>query len=731
MHELSPLFSRRELLAAAAGAALAPAFSLMPAFGASQSPSKAFQKSMRWIQLALVEKDPATLDPDWWLGFFKRTRADGACISAGGMCAFYPTDVPFHHRSEWLGDKDIFKYLVDGCRKQNMAVIARVDPHCIRDDAATAHPEWVAVDSNGQKARHMVMPDRWLSCALGPCNFEFMPQVLTEIVTRYGVDAIFANRWAGHITCYCDSCKTNFKKATGLDAPLNSQQRGWREFQKWRADRLFEVWDTWDAAVQKVNPDVCCLLNMGGVHKTEMTEMGQRAQMVAADRQGRNAAVMPPWAAAWNAKVFRSVMGDRPVAGICSVGNDDSHRWKDSVQSAAELKLWMLECIAGGMRPWVVKFCGTLYDKRWTPPVEEVFRWHAENEPFLRERKNRARVALVWSPQTSAAIGNAKTEASQLGMYQALVEARIPFEMVYEQLLDAESLKPFKLLVLPNVAALSDKQCAQLRDFVKRGGSLVASFETSLYDETGKKRSDFGLADLLGVSYSGKTEPLVKNSYINLEHDTKHAILRGFEDAGRTINTIGYANVSPTVYFGKPPLTRVPSYPDLPMEDVFPRQAKTDIPEIYLREISKGATGSASADSRVAYFPGDIDRSFWEVLDPDHRRILANTVRWAINEPEIITVSGPGVLDVSVWEQDGSLTVHLVNLTNPMMMKGPIRELYPIGPLQVGLKLPEGRRPKKTRLLVNKATPKSNTADGVLTVTVPTITDHEVIAVSI
>ena len=51
-----------------------------------------------------------------------------------------------------------------------------------------------------------------------------------------------------------------------------------------------------------------------------------------------------------------------------------------------------------------------------------------------------------------------------------------------------------------------------------------------------------------------------------------------------------------------------------------------DIPEIYLREM-----GAA----RVAYFPGDIDRSFWEVLDPDHGRILANTVRWALNEPEI------------------------------------------------------------------------------------------------
>ena len=263
-----------------------------------------------------------------------------------------------------------------------------------------------------------------------------MPQVLGEIVTRYGVDAIFANRWAGHITCYCESCKSLFKQASGLDAPRTPQERGWAEFQRWRADRLFDVWDVWDAAVRKANPEACCLMNMGSVHSGEMPRIGARAGMVAADRQGRNAAVMPPWAAGWNAKVFRSVMAGKPVAGISSIGNDDAHRWKDSVQSAAELRLWLLECIAHGMRPWVVKFCGTLYDRRWIPPVESVYQWHFDNERFLRHTRNMARVALLWSPRTSAAIGNAKAEAAQLGFYHALVEARIPFEMVHESFLE-------------------------------------------------------------------------------------------------------------------------------------------------------------------------------------------------------------------------------------------------------------------------------------------------------
>src|SRR4051812_35788437 len=123
MHDLALTFSRREFFAArTAGAiALGPGFSFAAAIAASDTGSDRLKRSMRWIQLALVEKDPATFDPDWWLAFFKRVKSQGACISAGGMCAFYPTEIPGHHRSEWLGDKDTLGYLIGGCRKLNMA----------------------------------------------------------------------------------------------------------------------------------------------------------------------------------------------------------------------------------------------------------------------------------------------------------------------------------------------------------------------------------------------------------------------------------------------------------------------------------------------------------------------------------------------------------------------------------------------------------------------------------
>ena len=82
------------------------------------------------------------------------------------------------------------------------------------------------------------------------------------------------------------------------------------------------------------------------------------------------------------------------------------------------------------------------------------------------------------------------------------------------------------------------------------------------------------------------------------------------------------------------------------------------------------------------------------------RFTLRNAVLWATNEPAPVTVEGKGVLDTSVWGEKNSMTVHLVNLTNPMMMKGPLREVIPLPNQEVSILIPEGRRVSAVRLLV-------------------------------
>ena len=93
-------FSRRNFLAT--GAAL-------PLFGAAQSsrPGRAWYQTMRRCgQVNFNEMDPGRLDIAQWVDYWSSLKLDALLLNAGGIMAFYPTKIPYHHRSQFLGDRD-------------------------------------------------------------------------------------------------------------------------------------------------------------------------------------------------------------------------------------------------------------------------------------------------------------------------------------------------------------------------------------------------------------------------------------------------------------------------------------------------------------------------------------------------------------------------------------------------------------------------------------------------
>jgi len=694
-----------------------------------------FDRSMRWAQLAFVENDPGNYDPDFWLDYFKRIHADGALLSAGGIVAFYPTDIPLHHRSAWMKNTDPLGYLVNGCRKMNMSVILRTDPHAARQDVYDAHPDWIATGPDGKQRRHWANKELWVTCALGPFNFDFMTRVNKEIMERYQPEAIFSNRWSGHGICYCEHCIKNFKAFSGFELPKTNQSGlstamasgdttdpAYRQYRVWRTSRLKELWFLWDSEIRKQKPTARYIPN--GFPDKLIT--GQHSDFFFADQQARSGSI-PPWSNGKHAKELRATMGMKPQVGIFSVGIEEPYRWKDSVQSVAEIRVWVAEGVANGLRPCFVKFGGNIFDKRWMDTVEKMYVKYFEIEPYLRNTAPMVRVGVVYSEQTDANYGGKPWQKNYhdhaYGVYHALIEDHIPFEMINDRLMDPEHLKHYKVLILPNIAALSDAQCDQLKTFVETGGSLVATYETSLYDEEGKQRTEFGLADLFGVTFSQGVDGPLQNSYLRLKADATgkfHPVLNDLHNAYRIINATHQVHVTSKNTFPSP-VTLVPTYPDLPMEDVYPRSGDTDIRELYLRDVGKG---------RVAYFPGDLDRTFWQIMSTDHGKLLQNTIRWALNEEPIVTVKAQGVLDVTIWRQEKSMTVHFVNLTNPMMMKGPFRELIPVD-AEVQIKVPSNLKVKGVKLLLRGEKVDYKMIGGIITATIPKIEDHEIVGIDV
>jgi len=89
----------------------------------------------------------------------------------------------------------------------------------------------------------------------------------------------------------------------------------------------------------------------------------------------------------------------------------------------------------------------------------------------------------------------------------------------------------------------------------------------------------------------------------------------------------------------------------------------------------------------------------------------------------------PGILDIACWRQHDCITIHLVNLTNPMLLKGPFRELIQMGPYRVRLTLPPDVAVKKVHSLATGSDLAPTLRDRELTVEVPSILLHEVLVI--
>src|SRR5260370_41793533 len=95
-------------------------------------------------------------------------------------------------------------------------------------------------------------------------------------------------------------------------------------------------------------------------------------------------------------------------------------------------------------------------------------------------------------------------------------------------------------------------------------------------------------------------------------------------------------------------------------------------------------------------------------------RMLSNGIEWSTNEAHPVKVTGQGMLHVTVRRQKGSMTVHLVNLTNPMAMRANFHELIPSPPQAGRVRLPEGSKASRVQLLLAAASPTLPHTSGYL-----------------
>jgi Hypothetical glycosyl hydrolase 6/Beta-galactosidase trimerisation domain len=680
-----------------------------------------WQKRVRRVgQTNMTEHDPAVMNVEAWADYWHSAQADIVFVSVTGIVAFYPSKVPFHRHSKFLNGRDFFGECVAAARKRGMRVVARMSPDLNWEDALAAHPEWAMRNKDDSVQRSGEEPRLFKTCMFSTYMDDYVPAIMREINSLYEVDCFYTNGWPplGSLPeCHCAICRK---------LPSAGTAAYWRVF----TDRVLDLWQRYDAIAKEKRRDSFFFANSGGNVRggPNLDRLGKVTAWFQADNQGRTYNEPAVWGCSLQGRVCNAVLDGKFAANVTAAYSTGTPGWRNASKNPAEARMWLNETLASGMVPYfhfVGAENGFDEDRRWQPVGVDYFRWTARHDAHLATLRSVANIGVVIGqgtqllyPGPASARSRAYMHETTQGVYDALLRGRFAFDFVHEDRLEPERLAKYRALLLPNIAMMSDKQCRQIREYAQGGGSLMASFETSLYDEELKPRADFGLADVFGIAKGGEVVGTNGNPYY-ARIEAQHPILKGFSD---TNWLPGAENRLPLKAIDNPLLTVVPGFVRYPPELAYPPNSHTQEPAVVLRE---------SGASRTAWFAGDVERTYWITGHGDLLRLLHNTIRWLTDDTWMVHVDGPGFIEMFCWETAPGYAVHLLNYSNANAFHGWLQSTEPLGAQVVTMKLPAGTNVKSVELLKAGTITPHRLEDQVLRFTVPALDDYEVAAITV
>lgn len=725
-----------------------------------------YTRTMRWGQTNITELDPTHYDIEFWREHWRRTRVQGVIINAGGIVAYYPSQIPLTYTAAFLNGRDLFGELVAAARQEGLVALARMDSNRVHEPVFSEHPDWIARDAEGKPYR---AGDLYVTSVDSPYYDEYLPEALREIARRYHPDGFTDNSFSGlnreHID-YSPHSARRFREVTGHDLP---RRKDWddpvyRQWIRWSYNRRLEIWDLNNRTVQEEEGPHCLWMGMigsdfigQGASFRDLKGIGERAKFVMVDSQSRptGGVVTAPGSFKYNTEggmLLHNLAGWDTLMpeSMAMYEHNGPYPFRVAAKPAPEARLWALEGFAGGIQPWWHHIGAYHEDRRQYRTAESLFQWHEANQEYLVQRQPVAPVGVVWSQENADFYGRddarGRVDLPWQGFTRAMLRERILYQPVHADHIERDAAG-LAALVLPNVGALSDQQVAAVRAFAAQGGGVIASGETSRYNEWGDLRPDFALSDILGVHALGVShgsavpqsagwDEFSQHSYLRIAPElragvygprtgqepaaqgSRHAALAGFEETdllafGGRLEGVRLA--AGTIA----PLTFVPPFPVYPPETAWIRVPATHLPGLALRELPSGG--------RIAYLAADLDRCYARNPLPDWSRLLGNLVRWAVGERGLpLEVQGAGLLDCRLYRQPGRFILHIVNLT--ATEPRPVHEFIPVGPLRIRLRL-DGLQRQSARLLVAGGELSGRLEDGWLCMDLPRVVDHEVLVI--
>ena len=588
--------------------------------------------------------------------------------------AYYPSNTAPVHPS--LGALDYTGSMIEALHKRGVKVITYVNYMNI--EQREAHPEWWQRTADGDQ----VYEKGWgVPCPNGPIR-AYMKDVVAEISRLYPTDGFFFDMFGFNRTgCWCENCRQRFAELYDLPYPLREDwgSESWRRLIDFRYASTVEMMTEVRDAAKAVRPELVWI-----THASPLSPWYRATSALSpvvddivhteiSTRWGKGR-----WVAGQMSKLLRAYGKGKPRI-VCLADLhmywDEPKGWFYIPYSATQLKLQVASIIAHGA--WPAPYAEPYPDSRINPytiqGIREAFAMAKGMEPYLTESEPAQNVALHFSQRSHDFSGRGDTRSylqSFHGAYKALMENHIPFDVIVdEQILDGR-IRSYDLLVLSNSACTSDEVNAGLLEYARSGGSLLATYKTSLYDEYGRQRRGFGLAETLGVEYVRDYEPAYMRADGPLGAGMtgspiiQQRLLRVQEAAGSqvlgTLIAPSPTDLSPFTYVSAP--SRETQWPAL---------------------VQKG---------QVVYCAADVGYTFMRASYPDHVRLIANCVQTLIGDRLPLRACAPSTVDIALARQGKRYLVHLVNMTTNQVVEdegcnADTYEVIPLHELEVRLRV--------------------------------------------
>lgn len=649
-------------------------------------------------------------------------------------------------------DAQLLRDFVERCHRNKMKLVLGLPPFP-SVELAKRHPDWrVQPDDSGKVLKLEPREDNLgtrLGCNLGPWG-DYLIDVCVELVKDYQVDGYSFDGNYHPPICHCPHCKKAYRDERQRDIPpkINLDDVAYREYLVWRGERLEDHYLRLKRALRKANPDAVLMswtVNAGRyghfLHSPRAmpTSLNRIFDLPMQewwlDETNLGASVAPAFGAAY----LSATVGYGPNASEPYLMSRGNPYGTDSFPKHERITRSLLAMTHGSQ---------AALSLGWPGPkgaTQETFAAIAERESWLTNVKPLPWAALLVSEQTRQFYAYKDIPdrflAHQFGVFRCAMEQHLPLTLINDWDVTAKELSRFKVVILANTAALSDQQVAVLRKYVNQGGGLVATTETSLFDELGRPRGDFALRDLFGVSYQGRPKAPLKRP----ELDENFAIT---VDENYWKQRTGVARLTWTDH----ELTRDQRLDDLvPGKNVIvrgplvkvsePADAKAVVARLHPEGEGKleapGIVARSFGKGRVIFLAAGIDHALWSYAYPYQRILLARAIQWAAGERPPIRIEAPMCVQTTFYEQPlgptRRLVLHFFNGINTTAQHGlpavavPLREeTAPIHDIRV--RLPADANMKASIVPTGRKV-QVERANGSSIVTLPPLERHLILLV--